>query len=198
MSPVPPPDPPEYGPSKPARGREDTGIGRGRDDHGLRTAVDSLQASIDEVLALYRGREQRSDVRQTDSTIMRERIEQFIEWEKDWRKKEAADVARRSRVKKIVTLAATVVTALVLGVWRGCEMSKPEPPTIETVKQTIEERTSELEKNEKKTTERLTAVESQGEAILQAVRHLGTKIDAANAPPPEPVEPRSQRSKRPR
>lgn len=202
--PVPPPDPPEYGPSKPARGREDTGLGRATTD--LRSSVDSLQASIEQVLAHFSRREETSDVRRADSTITRAVIEDFVKaeterrkHEDDRRKKDEATATRRKRLLTILGTIASIVTVIVLGIWEGYRQTRPERPTIETVAKTIEDRTTALEENEEQTKAHVQNVDQKLDKLFAAIQLLGMKVDASNAPRPEPVEaPRPVRSKRPR
>ncbi len=200
--PVPPPDPPEYGPTRPPRGREDTGLGRVTTD--LRSSVDSLQASIEQVLEHFSQRDRTSEVRRADSTITRAVIEDFVKAETQRRNEEAKRrekeeeaKARRARLLKVVSVIASFVTVVVLGIWEGCKMTRPQPPTIEAVQSTIEERTTALESNEKATTERVTAVEGKADQILSILGEMKAEAAKRDAPPPEPEQPKP-RPKRPR
>lgn len=208
MAPGPPP--PEYGPRKPPRAREDTGIGRVRTptptaspaidpSESIQSALATLIDLNNDMIGRLSARTDDSDVRhETNQTLRRE----FLQWRDEQRQKQKAREdaeAARARWNKRWTKIGTIlgaIAAVLVAAWQTYKAVVPEPPppdvqAVEKVKATVEDRTTKLETESKTTNVRLGTVEQKVDRLgdhevdfelryYEGIEHIGKKLDAVS------------------
>ena len=170
--PGPPPDPPEYGPSKPQRGREDTGVGRAA------PTTELIVEKLNELNKLLRNRDEQSDIRNGDTDALRLRVAALLEEDAKRRKDDDERRARQARNRRLFWSVGTAAGLIVAAAVTAYQQSRPEPPSIENVQQAVEERTTELERTSQKTTQRVDVVDRKVERLVDLLAQIAEAIES--------------------